>query len=226
MKKMSKEVQDLITEISESHSGKVFGYFDRSDIKSEIWIICLNAMEAYDSSMGPLENWLRVVVKNRLTNQYRKITKSVKSPCPRCPFYIPGFIEGDCAKFREEKQLCSKWEKYQISISSRNNLLNATEEQKERYTDNSLLDTSVNKELIDIIKSNLSKDFLYDFGIFISGGKIPKLKLKKLRFKILEVLTNIDYFDEEELNKINWILKQEQIEKDNAKDEEDLDEEE
>lgn len=102
------KVFDIINRISHEHSHKTFGYLDENDLKNEIWIICLEKLKDFDPSRGYLEHFLRTSVKNRLVNRFKDITKSVRSPCPRCPFYRHK-EEVDCVKFTDNKHQCNKW---------------------------------------------------------------------------------------------------------------------
>lgn len=80
-------IYSLITRIANEHSNKKFGYLTNSDMKGEIWVICLERLEDFDFERGNLEHFLRCVVHNRLINRFKDMTKTVKLPCIKCPFY-------------------------------------------------------------------------------------------------------------------------------------------
>lgn len=185
---MNKKVFDIIEKISKEHCKKTFGYLGEDDLRNEIWQICLEKLEDFDKNNGELEHWLRVVVKNRLVNRFKDITKSVRSPCPRCPFFDLGGSPGDCSKYGEKKDDCKKWRNYQLSICSRNSLLNATESQDNRTTPGIGLDKIITEEVKRKIESKLSQEFTNDFNKLISGEKISKSKLKKLKIEISAIL--------------------------------------
>ena len=91
------EVFTLISRIASEHSRKPFGYLTQQDMVSEIWAICLTAIKEFDISRGkPLEHFLRASVKNRLINRFKELTRSVRTPCLRCPYYKPEKAPNDC----------------------------------------------------------------------------------------------------------------------------------
>jgi hypothetical protein len=131
-----------------------------------------------------------VSVKNRLINRFKDITKSVRSPCPRCPFYNPESVS-KCDKFGEDKYHCNKWRNYQLSIESRNSLLNATEPQFERSSHHSSLNKIIGRELKDIILQKLDKAFHNDLDKLMSGGKLSKQRIRRLKKEMLNILETL-----------------------------------
>jgi len=186
---MDKKTFAIIDKIANEHSHKVFGYLDQNDVKNEIWVICLEKIKEFDTSKGKLEHFLRSLVKNRMINRFKDITKTVKSPCPNCPLYRPDETP-DCSMFGEDKHLCEKWTKYQVLVKSRNSLLNPTEQKIEIPID---LDIS-NRAYLDEIKDKVAKfidpKFKMDFNQFVSGGRISTQKMKKLKKEIFRILNN------------------------------------
>lgn len=66
--------------VSEEHSNKKFLWYTKEDLKNEIWVIMLEIYGEYTPQKGPLENWLRVCVKNRLHNLYNSIKPKTTDP--------------------------------------------------------------------------------------------------------------------------------------------------
>lgn len=189
---MDKKVEDIIFRISNEHSHKKFGYLTEEDLKNEIWVICLEKLKDFDYSRGELEHFLRVSVHNRLVNKFKEITKSVRPPCPRCRFFKEGEFP-DCGKFGENKDYCDKWRAYQISIESRNSLLNAAEDKVERKEDQYISDRIAAHEIKDLVSKYIGRSYRNDFNRMVAGEKISKQRLKKLKveiYRILEVLKN------------------------------------
>ena len=186
---MNEEVFKIIKRISEEHCRKTFGYLDEDDLKNEIWLICLEKLADYNDERGELENFLRVSVKNRLVNRFKDITKSVRSPCPRCEFYDKGNSPSDCSKFGHDRHLCKKWNNYQLSIESRNSLLNASEQQEERADSENMINSIEARELQVLVAGKVDKAFEHDLQLLVSGGKISKQRLKKLKKEIARVLS-------------------------------------
>src|SRR5687767_13562075 len=102
---MDPKIFEIIDRIAEEHSGprKTFGYLNEDDLKNEIWAICLEKLKDFNEERGELEHFLRVLVKNRLVNRFKDITKSVRSPCPRCVYYDPDNSPSDCGKFGDDR---------------------------------------------------------------------------------------------------------------------------
>lgn len=189
---LTEEQEAIITKIAEEHSNKTFGYLDKDDLKNEIWVICLEKIDTYSEDKGRLENYLRVLVKNRLINKFKDITKSVVSPCPKCPFYAPGTAPGDCSEFGKEKYQCDKWRNYQLSKESRNSLLNATEPQIERDISANALTKMTADEVILIAGSGLNKKFQKDLMDLKNGNKISNQRKKRLQREVAKVLIQFD----------------------------------
>jgi DNA-directed RNA polymerase specialized sigma24 family protein len=185
---MDENTFNLIQRIAKEHSRRVFGYLDEDDLKNEIWLICMDKLADYTEERGSLEHFLRVSVHNRLVNRFKDITKSVRSPCPRCPFYDPEESPSDCAKFGDSRHLCKKWNNYQLSVESRNSLLNASEQTEERKGKDNILSSLEAKELKAQVTGKIDKDYEHDLELLTSGGKLSKQKLKKLKKEITRVL--------------------------------------
>lgn len=191
-KELTEEEVSIITRIADEHSNKTFGYLDKDDLKNEIWIICLEKIGTYSEEKGRLENYLRVLVKNRLINKFKDITKSVSSPCPKCPFYAPGVKPGDCAQFGEDKYQCDKWRNYQLSKDSRNSLLNAVEPQLERDIGSNALNKMTFDEVVLIAGSGLNKKFQKDLLDLRNGNKLSNQRKKRLQREVAKVLIEFD----------------------------------
>lgn len=182
---------DLISRIAEEHSHKVFGYLKEEDLQNEIWVICLKLLESYDYSKGELEHFLRASVKNRLVNRFKDITKSVRSPCPRCEFFDPK-AEVKCKLYGEDQYQCEKWKNYQLSVDSRNSLLNASESTVERHNSCNSLRSLISKETKEYLEAKVSLEYRRDLDQLVSSGKLSKQRLKKLKREISRVLNEDD----------------------------------
>jgi DNA-directed RNA polymerase specialized sigma24 family protein len=193
---MEEEVFNLIQRIASEHCFKTFGYLDVDDLKNEIWVICLEQLKDFKEDRGKLEHFLRVAVRTRLVNKFKDITKSVRSPCTRCPFYRPN-NKLDCKKFKTHKEKCFKWKNYQLSIESRNSLLNPSESKVERNIGDNSITKMITDEVKEIIKENIAHEFVNDFEILISAGRLPVKRQKKLQEQISKII-----FENERIAKI------------------------
>ena len=184
---MDKKVRETIQKIAETHSNKTYSYLEKEDLQSEIWCICIGALQEYEPKHGPLENFLRKTVKNRLVNRFKEITKTVSSPCPKCEFFDTT-KPGNCAQFGEEKGKCDKFKKYQINLESRNNLLAVSDYDKTIAQKTSHVDILADKELLNRIREKLSKDFQYEMDKLLSGEKLNQRKIELLVAECKKVL--------------------------------------
>jgi hypothetical protein len=195
------ETIDVINRIADANARNVFAFLDPDDIRSEVWVICLTALDEFDKNSGyKLEHFLRVTVKNRLVNKFKEMTKSVNSPCPKCPYYDPGNSVNDCGKYGENRHHCKKWSEYNNTVVSRNALLNPTVEGVERSYSSNPLKKMILDELLEVIRPRLREEFIHSFETLVSGGKVHKSRLKKLQSEISKC------FSKEEQEKIREML--------------------
>lgn len=187
MAKLDQETNKLITEIAGTYCHRTFGYFDEEDIQSEIWIICLQALEEYNNSIGPLKNFLIRTVKNRLVNKFKGVTKALRSPCLRCEHYRPEKTI-DCAAFGVDKHECSRWKNYTLSIESRNSLINTSEDLKERYDDVPAELKLEAQEAIEYIRKSIDPSMLKEFNRMVAGEIINNSKSEKIVEEVKRLL--------------------------------------
>lgn len=182
-------VYSVIDKIAKDTKIIPFGYQSTEDIRQDIWVICINALKEWvpekisedtKSIEQAVEKFLRVTVHNRLINRFKEVTKTVKSPCPRCKYYSES-VEGNCKKFGEDKERCSKYSKYIASIASRNDLLNIVDETDDRNYSEEWDDNLIASDLAKNIMENLSDDLKIDFKNMVEGKNISKKALAKIR---------------------------------------------
>lgn len=184
---MNQKDLDLIHRIAEEHSNRVFGYLTKEDLVSEIWEICLNAMPEFNKDLGPLEHFLRRTVKNRLINRFKDVTKSVRSPCSRCPHYNKG-EKVECGLYRNNKNLCRKWRNYQAAIQSRNTLLNVVGYSTDIAAHKTGIDVVDDSDLAKFLLDNIGDKLRGDLVKLMEGRKITKAKLVQIQQKIKYIL--------------------------------------
>jgi len=67
-----KEAYLVVERLAKSRSANgAFAYYETSDVYQEIWCMCLEAMDRYDATIGPIENYLVRHITNRLKNLKR-----------------------------------------------------------------------------------------------------------------------------------------------------------
>ena len=66
------EAYSIIERLAKSRSANgSFAYYESPDIYQEIWCMCLEALDRYDPTIGPIENYLVRHITNRLKNLKR-----------------------------------------------------------------------------------------------------------------------------------------------------------
>lgn len=186
---LTDEAIDLIHRISHEHSNKDFPGYERDDIKSEIWQICLEKIHYYKPETGPLENFLRVVVHHRLINKFKKLSLSIVMPCKKCKYYNKK-AEGHCELYGERKLDCDRWANYETKMSARNSLANTVDVSfaSESLDDSAEIDIDDTNVTVGKIRELLPQKYLYDFELFLSGTDISKPIYNKLISMIKDVL--------------------------------------
>ena len=186
----------VITKIAKAHCYKTFGYLDVDDLKQEIWRICLSKLDTFDEDFGhevltleqKLEHYLRSIVSNRLINTFKKITKSVRKPCFKCP-HLDAENKLPCGGERGVKSCENKMRAYVLSVDSRNSLLYSVDPAVDgQWTEEDILGNMVTDEVLDTIEELLDDTWLHDFQILRQGGSIPKYSLRKLKEQILYII--------------------------------------
>lgn len=192
-KKISEqELLDTIDTISKKLAYKFkFGYHELQDMKQQISVFALEGLQNYDYKR-PLENFLWTHVRNRLFNFKRDNYQRPDKPCKTCPFFDPKMLKSNncCEKF-SDKLACSDYNNWYTRNTSKKNLmhLNTIEELKEYlYESIKHFDSVSNKEIIEKIEEELTGEYRIIYLKMKNGGKINKMDLNKLVFKIREIL--------------------------------------
>ena len=80
------EVLDIIEIVCRGLASKYrFGYHDIEDIRQEIMVESIRALDSYDSDKGKLQTFLWTNAKNRLYNLKRNKFERYDKPCLNCP---------------------------------------------------------------------------------------------------------------------------------------------
>jgi len=164
---MEQETLDIIEKVANNLAGKYkIAYYDADDIKQEIFIWCLEALDKYDGKR-PLENFLMVHARNRCILLKRSFNerKDLKDSTN---------VKALEAR-KSKKNLLSP-----ISIDE----IDPTDEPSMCNHDDNIAD----KELWSIIDSEIPLHIRKDYLKFKSGVKISSCKMKKLKEIVQEIL--------------------------------------
>ena len=167
---------------------------DQEDLKGEIWAICLEKLNTFEKDSSrpdlslekQLEHFLRSIVSNRLVNRFKKITKSVRSPCPKCPYYKGK--ERGCEAHYGNSYCAEKLNQYNISVESRNSLLVAVDTEYERPSDTEITDWIAGRELYLSVKDDLPEQQQKDLEKLMEYEELSKDQMDTLKSEINKVL--------------------------------------
>ncbi len=189
------EFQATFKKISKSISSKFrFGYYEKEDIEQEVYILCVNALERYDSSQ-PLENFLWTHVKNRLCNLKRNKYERKETPCLKCPLYdkLRQVNDSQCQKF-EDKCDCDLYKKWVYRNNAKKALSGASSSKETSIIQANDVRKELNnhehaemEEIFNIIDRELPAELRQDYVKYKYGVRLKKATVAAL----LETLRSI-----------------------------------
>lgn len=187
LKTPTKEESELIMKIADYHSNSRYAYMEKEDLASEIFLICMQALPHYKKRLGPLENFLRKTVKNRMANLFNQKMGALRRPCNSCKYHDEN-SPSECSKFGDNRHECKKWNKYSLSMTSRNSLMTSAETLGDRVDEKEASFSMMTQELIEQLRKELPKGLLNDFNRLVNNEKISKIKLQKIASAVKEII--------------------------------------
>lgn len=168
MKQVSKEKLEVIQRIAKRLAPRYkFGYHDVEDIYQQAIIFGLEALASYDSKR-PLENYLAVVIANKLKTFKRDNYVRIDSPSKH---------------YESKKNLMEP-----ISIDSVDD-----ERESGMYTDDYVINNTVDNEMFRIIDNNIPSELRADYLKLKHGQKIVKSRKKLIEDIVIEILERYGY---------------------------------
>jgi DNA-directed RNA polymerase specialized sigma24 family protein len=163
-----------------------FGYLSQDDIQQECFILAIDGLERYDETM-PLENFLRVHIKNRLCNLKRKYQRrELQCVCKTC---------SDKTLDVNSKMVCIKYKQwYDRNLSKKNIMLPigidevSDEHEKGMRTSVDLDNKIYQNDIFQKIDNLLPVDMRADYIKIKNGIKVSKSRYDKIVAKIQELL--------------------------------------
>ncbi len=144
-----------------------FGYYDADDIKQEAFIIAMEALDRYDNDR-PLENFLAVHVKNRLSNFKRD--KFFRRPQDSPDGELPP--RSEAKKFlMEPLNIENIRDEHEANMSSTDDFIEA-------------VDTA---ELFLLIDQHLAPSFRADYLRMMHGVYVPKPRREQIHQEIISI---------------------------------------
>jgi len=174
-KSLLDEAFPIIERLAKSRSSNgAFAYYENKDVYQEIWCMCLEALERYDRTIGPIENYLVRHVTNRIKNLKRD------------KYFRPGSDVSTSGLAR-----------------TRMNLVNALPLGSDYASENCVLlgSTSINvnplnkvlcEETLVYIREHLPDNLIESFDELICNNKVRSPLVLEIRQKIAEILSERD----------------------------------
>lgn len=167
-----------------------FGYHEAEDMKQQAAIFALEALEKYDHKR-PLENFLWTHVRNRLFNFKRDHYQRPDKPCLTCPLYDPKLkcSTSGCSKFNNKLD-CDLYQSW-MSRNERKKNLNKLTSMSDNYDLSSGNDITLdisNKEIFDLLDSQLSYKYREVFLKLKHGEKVLSVELNKFKKEVDRIL--------------------------------------
>lgn len=162
----------------------VFGYHTREDVAHEGVIIALEILagDRYDPSR-PLENFLYVHLKRRLSNLVRRDFFRAEPPCSCCD------------AFGAPVAPCKRWLEWHRRNTSKRNLMRpldmagVDDEHEPRMSSPSVVhQEAVSEELLGAIDANLPPELRSDYLRMREHVSIPKARRQRVREAVLAII--------------------------------------
>lgn len=183
------EIFSVVDSVCQSFSKKFsFGNYEPSDIYQESFIICIETLLPKYDGVSPLENYLKVGLRNRLLNFKRQKTLYYKFVCPEC---------------NNEVEDCEYCVKYRLLFNVKQNLDNPVN--IEDIKDDSLYyehieEESNTRELYSLINKNLPLSMREDYLKMMNDVYVNKNRRAEIIERIRDILKQNDFLDEENEN--------------------------
>lgn len=174
------QVLKVIEKIASSLSYRFrFGYYDQDDIKQEIFIMGLDALDRYDGR-APLENFLAVHIRNRL--------KSLKRDKYHREGYVCSYCNGkstDC-QHCHRRMLKNSAKKYLVEPLDICDISDESEPNMWHNSDTSL--EVIIQEYVDLIDKYLNVSFRIDYLKMRAGAYVPKQRRIEVETEINRII--------------------------------------
>lgn len=173
-KKLLNEATPIIKQLAKSRSNNgSFAYYEREDVSQEVWCMCLDALDRYNSTIGPIENYLVRHVTNRLKNlkrdrYFRPGSDIPTSGLARIRMNLVNALPFDGDILEQGVFLCST----SVSVEP--------------------IDYILCEETLIYIMQRLSDDLREPFEELITNNKIRSPLIEEIRREVAEILSERD----------------------------------
>lgn len=161
----------IIERLANGRSARgAFAYYEPKDVYQEVWCMCLEALDRYDSTIGPIENYLVRHVTNRLKNLKRD------------KYFRPGSDLPTSGLARTRMNLVNALPLGCGDIAEQGVLLGSTSIGVDP------IDFVLCAETLLYIRERLPENLLESFGELISNNRLRSPLVEEIRQKVAEIL--------------------------------------
>ncbi len=166
------EAHPIIEKLAKSRSARgAFAYYENKDVYQEVWCLCLEALNRYDSSIGPVENYLVRHVTNRIKNLKRD------------KYFRPGSDIATSGLARTRMNLINALPLGGGDIFDQGTLLCSSS------TNIDPIEYILCEETLIYIRERLPEELLEPFEELIGNNKVRSPLVNEIRQKIAEILS-------------------------------------
>ena len=169
------EAFPVIDKLAKSRSANgAFAYYESKDVYQEVWCMCLEAMERYNPTIGPIENYLVRHVTNRLKNLKRD------------RYFRPGSDTPTSGLARTRMNLVNALPLGCGDIADSGVLLCSTS------SDLAPIDYVMCEETLIYIQERLPENLIEPFEELIGNNKVRSPLVAEVRQMVAEILSEMD----------------------------------
>lgn len=166
------EAHPVIEKLAKSRSARgAFAYYENNDVYQEVWCLCLEALDRYDSAIGPVENYLVRHVTNRIKNLKRD------------RYFRPGSDIVTSGLARTRMNLINALSLGGGDIADQGTLLCSSS------TNIDPIEYILCEETLIYIRERLPEELLEPFEELIGNNKVRSPLVSEIRQKIAEILS-------------------------------------
>ena len=185
---------DTVRKVARNLSSSwTFGYHEKTDIEQQGVMYGLEAIEAGDyDAARPLENFLSIHMRNRLSNFKRDNFTRSEAPC-KC-----------CEPFGNPLSPCKKWVDWTARNAAKQNLMrpmdigNVADEHEPRMKMNGVaIDQSVVNELKALIDAELPVELRRDYLMMLDNKNVSLPRRQAVKTAIISITKGKGYLDAE-----------------------------
>lgn len=166
------EAHSVIEKLAKSRSTRgAFAYYEKEDVYQEVWCLCLEALDRYDSTIGPVENYLVRHVTNRIKNLKRD------------KYFRPGLDVATSGLARTRMNLVNALPLSSGDITGQGTLLCSSS------INVNPIEYLLCEETLVYIRERLPEELLEFFEELIGNNKVRSPLVNEIRQKIAEILS-------------------------------------